>query len=124
MRIYIAHSQTIDYQSLYSALKKEPSFQNHEFILSHEKTDHQNNTRDFYKSLDVIIAEVSEPSTGLGIELGWAFDDNVPIYCFHQANVTPSKSIYATTDHISPYEGISDLRNQIRNIPHLLKSQA
>ena len=36
--------------------------------------------RDFIKSIDLVIAEVSFPSTRLGVELGFLYDDNKSIY--------------------------------------------
>ena len=116
MKIYFAHPQTINYQELYETFKQDSFFNSHELILPHDDKNHQNHTHDFYKTINLMIVEVSKPSTGLGIELGWAFDDNVPIYCFYKNGTTPSDSIRATTNHLSPYQNPSDLCTQIKNI--------
>ena len=42
-------------------------FNNHKLVLPHENNQENTNTRDFYKSIDVLIAECSKPATGLGI---------------------------------------------------------
>lgn len=40
-------------------------------------------TKDIIKTCDLMIAEVSLPATGLGIELGWAKAFKVPILCMY-----------------------------------------
>jgi len=45
-------------------------FKNHEIILPHDKRNLI--SKDIIKKCNLFIAEVSFPSTGLGIELGWA----------------------------------------------------
>ena len=122
MKIYFAHPQTIDYKAIYDLLKSEPYFADHEVILPHDGKKHENHTRYFYGDIDVVIAEVSEPSTGLGIELGWASDYAVPIYCFYKKGSKPSGSLSAVTDTILEYEEYSDLRDRIMEIVEGLKS--
>ena len=83
-KIYIAHSKDIDYiNELYEPLKNANFLKNYTLLLPHELSEFSYNTRDFYKDIDIFIAEVSKPATGLGIELGWAFDDNTKIYCIY-----------------------------------------
>lgn len=122
MKIYFAHSQTIDYKAIYDMLKSEPYFSKHELILPHDGVTHENHTRDFYCNIDVVIAEVSEPSTGLGIELGWASDYAVPIYCFYKKGSKPSGSLRAVTENIMQYEEYNDLRDGVMEIVEGLKS--
>lgn len=119
MKIYFAHPQTIDYQAvIYQPVKSSQLLSSHECILPHDDTPetHRNNTRDFYRTIDLMIAEVSAPATGLGIELGWAADDGTPIYCFYQEGTHPSGSIYATTDHITSYTDAQDFIRQVEQI--------
>ena len=63
-----------------------------------------------------MIAEVSYPATGMGIELGWAYDDNVPIYCLFQKNMKVSNSLKSITKNIIEYENEKDLLNIIKEI--------
>ena len=85
MRIYIGHSKKIDYiNELYEPLKKETFFNEHELLLPHDQSEFSSNTREFYKTIDIFIAECSDAATGLGIELGWAYDDNKKIYCIYK----------------------------------------
>ena len=119
MRIYFAHPRSINYQEIiYQPVKGSRVLSTHDFILPHDdKTDkHHNNNRDFYRTIDLMIAEVSEPSTGLGIELGWTHDSWIPIYCFYRDNVKPSGSIWAVTKHIVPYRDPQDFIKKVETI--------
>ena len=64
----------------------------------------------------LFIAECSYPATGLGIELGWAFDDNTPIYCLHKKGTEVSGSIYAITQNILEYKDIDEMLEIIEKI--------
>ena len=104
MKIYIAHSRDFDYiNELYLPLKNSDFFKEHDVILPHDG-DNYKHDRDFYKNIDLVIAEVSFPSTGLGIELGFLYDDNKPIYCIHKDNMRISSSINAITKNIYEYK--------------------
>lgn len=117
MKIYIAHSRGFDYQNdLYAPLRACADLPQAEIILPHESETHVNNTRDFYRELDLMIAEVSFPATGLGIELGWAADDRVPIHCVYRAGCEPSGSLYAVTDKFDEYSTSEELMVIITNI--------
>lgn len=110
MKIYVAHSKDIDYKSkLYQPLRNCKVLKNEQLIFPHEISKDSYNTRDFYKSLDLFIAEVSIPATGLGIELGWAYDDNLPIYCLYKKGKKPSSSIYSITDQVLEYQNEKEL---------------
>ncbi len=117
MKIYIAHSREFDYKNeLYNPLMKNEILKHHEIILPHEMSDVSSNTRDFYKQIDLVIAECSYPSIGLGIELGWAFDDNKSIYCIHRKEMKISSSIYNITQNIYEYSNIDEMINIIQDI--------
>lgn len=117
MRIYIAHSREFDFKNeLYVPIRTDEGLKEHEIIFPHEISDVSSNTRDFYKDIDLIIAECSYPSTGLGIELGWAFDDNTPVYCIHKKGTKVSGSIYAITQNIFEYKDIDEMLKIIEDI--------
>ena len=117
MRIYVAHSREYDFKNeLYVPIRNCEKFSEHEIILPHELHDTSSNTRDFYKDIDIMIAECSYPSVGLGIELGWAFDDNIPIYCIHKKNMKISGSINAVTQNVYSYSSIEEMLTLIENI--------
>ena len=73
MKIYIGHSSEFNYQDeIYDPIRGSIFNSLHEIILPHEiyKEAKDFITKDIIKSCDLMIAEVSLPSTGLGIELG------------------------------------------------------
>lgn len=117
MKIYLAHSREMDYKNMiYKPLREDDFFKNYELILPHEKSSESSNTRDFYKSIDVFIAECSEVSTGLGIELGWAYDDFKKIYCLYQKGKKISGSIKAVTNNFYEYENSNEMVEIIKKI--------
>ena len=117
MRIYIAHSREFDFKNeLYVPIRNDEELKEQEFILPHEISDVSSNTRDFYKDIDLIIAECSYPSIGLGIEIGWAFDDNTPVYCIHKKGTKVSGSIYAITQNIFEYKDVDEMLEIIEKI--------
>lgn len=117
MRIYIAHSRTINYlDELYKPIMETSIYKEHEVIFPHLKSDKSSNTRDFYKTIDLVIAECSEPATGLGIELGWIYDDNKKIYCIYKTNKKISSSIKAVTSNIYDYKDEKDMLDKIIKI--------
>lgn len=117
MKIYFAHSRDLDYQNdLYAPLRACTSLPQSDIILPHEGKDHVNNTREFYRSLDLIIAEVSFPATGLGIELGWAADDKTPVYCLYRSGCKPSGSLHAVTDKFYEYSSKGEMIQLISDI--------
>lgn len=117
MRIYIAHPTDMDYKSeIYEPLRNDSFFSKYELILPHEDSSKIINARDDYKDVDVVIAECSKPSTGVGIELGWFYDDKKPIYCFYKTGVKPSGAVVVVAKEIIEYSGSNDLVNKIKNI--------
>ena len=117
MKIYIAHSRDIDFiNELYKPIKNSAELSNCEFILPHEKKQENNNNRMFYKNLDMIIADVSKPSTGMGIELGWANDDNVKIYCIYKKGLKYSSSLKTVSNNFYEYSNEIELIDIIKKI--------
>ena len=116
MKIYVAHSRDFDYQNdLYVPLKNSEIFKQHEFILPHDGNNYKHE-RDFYKSIDLVIAEVSYPSTGLGIELGFLYDDNKPIYCIHRSDKKISSSISVVASNINVYSNLDEMTEIVKKI--------
>ncbi len=119
MKIYIGHPKQFDYKkNLYEPIRNSGLDKEHEIIFPHEK-DELLDSRDLIKSCDLMIAEVSLPSTGLGIELGWADCLGVPIICMHKKGSSISDSLKMTTDIFIEYsdgdEMVSLLENELKN---------
>lgn len=115
MKIYVAHSRNYDYQNeLYLPIRNCQALDQTEIILPHEVENSPSNTREFYKSLDLMIAEVSYPATGQGIELGWAYDDQTPIVCLAKQDAKVAGSIFAVTDQVYRYSNSEELLQLIQ----------
>lgn len=117
MKIYFGHSKDFDFENeYYKPIENSEILTNEELIFPHKNNSNILFGRDFYKSLDLFIAEVSYSAIGLGIELGYARDDNVPVYCFYKKGTKPSSSLKSVTDNIIEYESLEDLVNKIEKI--------
>jgi hypothetical protein len=90
MKIYVGHSRKFNFkEELYEPLKK----LDHDFTFPHKNSDEPFNSNEFLKTCDLMIAEVSFPSTGLGIEIGWADLLNIPIIFIHKKGSKISGSL-------------------------------
>ena len=102
MDIYVGHSSGYDFQErLYSPLKDSELFREYNVVLPHETEGLFDSKSFFQEKCDLFIAEVSEASTGLGIELGWADLFDVEIILISEKEITVSSSLKALdSDHI------------------------
>lgn len=124
MKIYIAHSREFDYEkNLYQPIRAAKNLNQSEIILPHETASQGNNSREFYAELDLVIAEVSYPATGLGIELGWTFDSGVPIVCIYQKGRHYSGSLRAVSNRFYEYADSSELIKIIQDIVNSVLSE-
>lgn len=117
MKIYFAHATGVDYENdFYAPLRTDEFLKQYELILPHEGLKHKNNSREFYDEIDVMIAEVSSPSTGMGIELGWAYDAGVPIYAFCREGAKMSGAVYAVTNNVIKYMDSDDFVRKVKGV--------
>ena len=121
MKIYFGHNSNFDYQNeLYLPIRDSILNQEHEIILPHEKNLEPGNSIEFLKTCDVMIAEVSFPATGLGIELGWADSIKLPIIYIHKQGSKLSKSLKIISDRFIEYSDTDDMiikiKNELKNI--------
>lgn len=75
------------------------------------------------EACDLLIAEVSTPSHGVGYEIGHALGMNKPVVCLYREGVTVSKMILGNKDknliihkYQSQDEAVALLRNTIRRL--------
>ena len=116
MKIYVAHSRDFDYiNELYIPLKQDIVFEQNDIILPHDTRDFHHE-REYYKDIDLYIAEVSYPATGVGMELGFAYDDGKEIYCIYKEGSKISSSIEMITSNLYSYKDIGDMINKIKMI--------
>ncbi len=123
MIIHVTHSNDFDFKKeLYSPLRNSELNKEHEIFLPHE-TDKFINTKDLIRNADVVVAEVSFPSTGQGIELGWASDANVPIICIYkEGNKTPG-SLKAVSSTFLQYKDSDEMIKKISEALKIIKKK-
>lgn len=115
MKIYISHSSKYDYiNKIYNAIKNSDLNKENTFFFPHHKNK-VINTKDIISKYDLVIAEVSLPATGQGIELGWADYAKIPIWCIYKKGVQISSSLKFITNDFIEYENDIDMINKIDN---------
>lgn len=119
MKIYLVHSSKYNFrEELYKPLQNSDLNKKHEIVYLYDQTDKPGSTKDLIKSCDLVVAEVSFSSMGVGIELGWASAFNVPIICAHKPGQIGSQFLNIITKHIFEY---SDNHSLISHLDTLVK---
>jgi hypothetical protein len=118
MKIYVAHSRSFDFKKeLYEPIRQSSLNDEHTFVLPHETSDEPFNSKDYLKNkADLMIAEVSESATGLGIELGWADIYEVPIICIYRKGSKVSDSLKVVLKNFVEYSNSKELIFGIKRI--------
>ena len=65
------------------------------------------------KNCDVLIAEVSVPSHGVGYEIGFALNIGKPVLCLYQKERRVSKMITGNKNSALNVQGYTDIENAI-----------
>lgn len=117
-KIYVSHAASCapsyDYKrDLYAQLCGLKDF---ELIFPHERSTEPSSTKELIASCDAVLAEVSYPSHGVGIELGWASAAGVPIICIYQKGVRISSSLKTISKNIIEYDKIAVIFAQLNEI--------
>ena len=112
MKIFVSHSRRFDFEGeLYKPLRESVLFMKHQFLFPHQTGDSVNTKQLIQNECDLVLAEVSYPSTGQGIELGWADDANKKIICIYKKGTEFSKSLKEVTDNFKEYTDTEELIN-------------
>ncbi len=112
MIIQLWHARDSDFQAeLYAPLKGSSFFHEHEWILPHDWEEV--NSRESLKAVDIFIADVSHPATGLGIELGFASLYSKRILCIYKKWNKVSSSLKYITEDFLEYENQEDMISKI-----------
>jgi hypothetical protein len=103
MKILVTHSSDFDFQNkLYKPLRNSVLNNKYELRLPQEGK-REKLTKDIIKECAAVIAECSLPSTGQGIELGWANAYNIPIICIHEKGAKISNALHYVSDTFIEY---------------------
>ena len=114
MKIYIGHSTSFNYrEDLYKPLKQSALTEKHELVFPHDSEDLFNSREFLQEECNLVVAEVSKASTGLGIELGWASLFEVPIICVFRSSSNPSNSLKAVADNFLEYNSAEELVSKL-----------
>ncbi|NTU73104.1 hypothetical protein HGB07_02935 [Candidatus Roizmanbacteria bacterium] len=110
MKIYISHSTHADYENnLYQVLRNSELNNKYEIFLPHEQSVAPVSSKDYIKQCDLVVAEVSYPATGQGIELGWANVFETPIVCVFKKGAKTARSLQIVSTDFIEYESGADL---------------
>ena len=113
-KIYVIHSTAFDYvKNLYTPLKNISEF---EFIFPHEEGNDSKNSTELIRSCDIVLAEVSYPSTGSGIEIGRAECLNIPIVAIYKNGSNASSAIKFVTNNFLEYDDLGKDLDKIKSI--------
>lgn len=117
MKIYVAHSTGYNYQEeLYKPIRNSILSSKHEIILPHENSIENFNSKEYFNTCNLVIAEVSLPSTGMGIELGWANIQGIRIACIYKSEAKPSSSLKAISKDFIEYSSSDELIQKLESI--------
>ncbi len=132
MNIYFACSITggREFEAAYQEIVAALTAEGHEIPTSHlvqsdvMENEHELSPQDVYerdvnwiKKCDVLIAEVSVPSHGVGYEIGAALNIGKPVLCIYQKERKVSKMITGNSDpmlSIQAYANVEEAISQVR----------
>lgn len=108
--------KNFDFKTLYDLIRSSELVNNHNWFFPYENGQTPRNSKEIIEQSDLIIAEVSHPSIGMGIELGWANDQGKKIWCFYQKKIQPSRSLKYVAEKVIEYTDSVDLIVQIKQV--------
>ncbi|MBU1292785.1 hypothetical protein KJ819_01820 [Patescibacteria group bacterium] len=114
MKILVSHSSSYDYETeLYEPLKQSALAEKHTFIFPHDVENVEIETNSHIPDTDLLLAEVSYPSTGAGIEIGLVQAANVPTLFLYKKGTTPSSALKFCKGKQTEYTDSADLVSKI-----------
>ena len=118
MKIYVAHASSFDYiNELYKPIEKSDLNNKYQFTFPHQLSEEPFDSKTFLtQKADLVLAEVSYPSTGLGIELGWASLLDLPIICLFKTGKIVSNSLKVVCNEFISYQNEAELVNKLEQV--------
>jgi nucleoside 2-deoxyribosyltransferase len=117
MKIFLSHPTSVDFKKeLYEVLQNSFLASQHEFIFPHQEgTDVAFHSKELFqsRSCDLVIADVSVPRIGVGIEMGWAEMSGIPVMCIYKKGSDVSGSAKLVTKKFIEYADSNDLINKL-----------
>lgn len=122
MTIYVSHSRNFDFENeLYVPLGNSSLAEDHRFIFPHENGNAEGfDAKELFsgKKCDLVLAEVSYPATGQGIELGWADALGIRVICVFKKGCKISNSLQRITNDFIEYSDSSDMIKKLQELIH------
>lgn len=113
MKIFVAHSSVLDFKNkLYTPILESELYKKYSFDLPLIEGIYKTTLENIMSS-DIVIAEVSYPSTGMGIELGWANILKKPIIVFAKDGTVISKSLDKVLKEKFFYNSTDDMLHKL-----------
>lgn len=110
MKILVAHASNFDYQTeLYEPLKRSAIAQEHTLVFPHDEEDAEIETNEHVADSDLLIAEVTHPSIGAGVEIGLAQAAGVRALFLCKKGTKPSAALKFIKGKLIEYTDASDL---------------
>jgi hypothetical protein len=122
-KVYLAHSSKFDYKNdLYLPIKRSSLPSLYEFIYLLDNPQNLPNTKDMIQTFQVVIGEISYPSTGAGIEIGWADAFGIPIILIHNQSYSPPDYYKTLSSYIIEYDNSEKIPDLIATPLKLISS--
>jgi hypothetical protein len=114
MKILVAHASNFDYETeLYQPLKQSAILQQHTVIYPHDDENAEIETNSHIPDSDLMIAEVSYPSTGAGIEIGLVQAAGIPTLFVYKTGTKPTGSLKFIKGKLVEYTDSADLVSKV-----------
>jgi hypothetical protein len=116
-QIYLAHSTEFDYlNNIYKPIINSKLWQKYIIYLPHLKDVEPRDSKTLiFNECDILVAEVSLPSTGMGIEIGWAECAHKPIIALYKKGYQSSSSLQLICKNIIEYIDSNDFIVKVQN---------
>lgn len=118
MKIYLAHSSKLNYKDdLYDPIRRSTLNKEHEIIYFCDDPAYTNkSSKEIILQSDVVIAEISEESTGLGIEIGWANANGIRIIFIHKTGKAIKEYMKSISAEIVEYDSTETLIDSLKKL--------
>ena len=114
--IYVTHSSKMDYKNkLYNPLLASKIAKENNLILPRLPQFSSLDTKDILINSDLLIAEVTYPATGVGIEIGRAEVSGVKIVCLLKKGEKASRSVTRICEDIIEYDSEKEMIFKVTN---------
>ncbi len=115
MKVIVTHASSFNFEKeLYEPLRKAVEGTTYELIFPHIWHEQNTSTKEFLKDADLVIGEVSYPSTGQGIELGWADMLAVPLLFLRKHGAKSSSALKYLKGEYIDYQDQADLLQKLK----------